>query len=464
VAASRLAHSSNSLASLSRYLPGLACVLEKSYFQSLLRPRYPMKLPVTAACLLLCAPTFAQDIRSYVTTNTVPIATLDATADDYADLAPIGQAIGEARVVMLGEQDHGDGTTFQAKTRLVKYLHERKGFTVLAFESDFYGLTAGWEKLAKQPDSVRHFLQRNVLSHWAHSADCRYLLAQYIPQSFQTSSPLQVSGFDSQLTYPHSRAHLQQDLDSYLVSKGLVSKFPSRAAYQTFLEAVQALVAKDTKPQASRPDLRPTLESGFRLLNQALLAAGDSSVWPRVLASLQAYLDATWDTQEPRDKAMADNLAFLLTQPYKAAKIIVWAANTHVMKHTDQITSKAKYFNRVIWHNMGTSFVQDPRWTKQTYVVGFASYQGTAGRLGTATYPMQVPDKKGLETWVPARIAYGFLDFTPYNQQFHNPATPFLLKSPFHYTIPARVAPIAWNLVYDGLFFIRDMKATTKTE
>jgi erythromycin esterase len=84
--------------------------------------------------------------------------------------------------------------------------------------------------------------------------------------------------------------------------------------------------------------------------------------------------------------------------------------------------------------------------------------------VGTATYPVQVPDKNGLETWVPTSMAYGFLDFTPYNKQFNYPATPFLLKSPSHYTVPARVAPIAWNLVYDGLFFIREMRATTKVE
>lgn len=134
-----------------------------------------MKFLSTAAGLLLCATAFGQDIRSYVATNTVLVATLDATSDDYGDLAAVGQAIGEARVVMLGEQDHGDDPTFQAKTRLIKYLHERKGSTVLAFESDFYGLTAGWDKLAKQPDSIRRFLRQNMFSNWTNSADCRYL-------------------------------------------------------------------------------------------------------------------------------------------------------------------------------------------------------------------------------------------------------------------------------------------------
>ena len=115
-----------------------------------------MKRILTAACVLAYSTAFAQDIKSYVAANTVQVVTVDATANHYEDLAAIGQAIGDARVVMLGEQDHSDGPTFQAKTRLVKYLHEQKGFNVLAFESDFYGLTAGWDQLVKQPDSIRH--------------------------------------------------------------------------------------------------------------------------------------------------------------------------------------------------------------------------------------------------------------------------------------------------------------------
>ncbi|MBC6697327.1 erythromycin esterase family protein [Hymenobacter puniceus] len=422
-------------------------------------------LTATIAGLLLCAPAFGQDLRSYVATSTVPITTVDpaAAADDYTDLAPLGQAIGEARVVMLGEQDHGDGPAFQAKTRLIKYLHERKGFTVLAFESDFYGLTTGWDQLPKQPDSIRHFLPRNVWPYWTRSADCRYLFEQYIPQSFQTASPLQVSGFDSQIYHRHSYLHLTKDLNRYLVSSGIAGRFASPAAYQQFLEALQGRIAGPRTPGAFRPGMRQPLADGLQLISQAQLAARDTSVWLRVVESLRALIvedDAAY--RLVRDKAMADNLKFLLTTQYKDAKVIVWAANAHIMKRTDQITSKAKRFDEVIWHNMGTHFTQDLQWARQTYVLGFASYQGTAGRLGVASYQVEAPDKNGLENWVPAGMAYGFLDFTSYNRQFNNPATPFLLKSPTHFTIAARIAPVAWNQVYDGLFFIRDMQATTK--
>jgi erythromycin esterase-like protein len=72
-------------------------------------------------------------IRDYVKSNTVRLSSINPDSIDYSDLAPIGRAIGDARVVMLGEQDHGDAPTFLAKARLIKYLHEKKGFNVLAF-------------------------------------------------------------------------------------------------------------------------------------------------------------------------------------------------------------------------------------------------------------------------------------------------------------------------------------------
>ena len=91
-----------------------------------------------------------KDIKDYVKLNTNSVTTIDPKDTDYSDLEAIGNAIGDARIVMLGEQDHGDAPTFLAKTRLIQYLHEKKGFNVLAFESDFFGLNYGWDQIKKR--------------------------------------------------------------------------------------------------------------------------------------------------------------------------------------------------------------------------------------------------------------------------------------------------------------------------
>ena len=66
------------------------------------------------------------------------IAPLD---EDFSDLAPLAAAIGGARVVQLGEASHGDGASFDAKARLVRFLHQQMGFDALAWESGFFDLS-----------------------------------------------------------------------------------------------------------------------------------------------------------------------------------------------------------------------------------------------------------------------------------------------------------------------------------
>src|SRR5260370_1064257 len=75
------------------------------------------------------------DRIAWLKSHAAALRSIDPSDSDFSDLEPIRSAIGEARIVMLGEQTHGDGVTFHAKTRLIRFLHEQCGFDVLAFES-----------------------------------------------------------------------------------------------------------------------------------------------------------------------------------------------------------------------------------------------------------------------------------------------------------------------------------------
>jgi len=70
----------------------------------------------------------------------IPIRTIDPKDEDFSDLMPLIEKIGTARLVLLGEQSHGDGSCFQGKSRLIKFLHQKMGFDVLAFESGMFDM------------------------------------------------------------------------------------------------------------------------------------------------------------------------------------------------------------------------------------------------------------------------------------------------------------------------------------
>jgi erythromycin esterase-like protein len=66
--------------------------------------------------------------------NAIPITTVVA-GGDRADLKPLRDAIGDARIVALGEGTHGTREFFQMKHRLVEFLARDMGFTIFSIEA-----------------------------------------------------------------------------------------------------------------------------------------------------------------------------------------------------------------------------------------------------------------------------------------------------------------------------------------
>ena len=70
----------------------------------------------------------------WIQANAFPFTSLDPDAD-FADLQPLKNIIGNARIVGLGEATHGTSEIWRMKTRLFSFLVREMGFNILAMEA-----------------------------------------------------------------------------------------------------------------------------------------------------------------------------------------------------------------------------------------------------------------------------------------------------------------------------------------
>src|SRR5215475_14631558 len=89
--------------------------------------RQPFNLPVS------------DEIVAWLKANTIPLATTEP-GSGFNDIEFLRAAIGDARIVSLGEATHATREFFQLKHRVIEYCVAELGFTMVAFEAN-YGST-----------------------------------------------------------------------------------------------------------------------------------------------------------------------------------------------------------------------------------------------------------------------------------------------------------------------------------
>lgn len=452
-------------------------------------------LALTTLYALLPRPAVTQSrTKAYVQTHLTPIASIDPTYADNADLAAFGQAIGNARIVLLGEQDHGDGATMQAKTRLLKYLHEQKGFNVLAFESDMFSLHQGWEQLAATPDAQAAFLHENIYFYWSGCQQCDQLPYQYVPHTTRSASPLRITGFDNQFYTADSRQHFPASLHAYL-SKQQVPFLRSRTYQQFFRPFVDTLLVSTNFITGSKDVDNPyqgrairdkhaklrrfeawldTLASQLPPSTSPGATSFDQLLLPNLRALAQesaAYTEDHTTTYRVRDAQMAANLDWLANTKFVGEKIIVWAASAHVNKGKTSDYSLQGPFsaeqkaslqaNLEAIHPLGRVFTDQARNREQTYIVGFICHDGTSKRTGMRTATtLPPPPSYSLEGWLPASLAYGFLDLQPLRAQQAGGKPDYVVMQGLSHQ---QTTLADWPQFFDGLFYIRTMMPCTPT-
>jgi len=356
--------------------------------------------------------------------DTHPIRTLDPADTDYSDLHPLGEAIGGARVVVLGEQTHGDGAALLAKTRVVQYLHAERGFDVLVMESGFYDCAKAW---ALTPDgrAARCWLPvwRDVVQT---DALRRYLSA--------TDGSLALAGMDNQLTGV-ARAHLIDDLRAQGID-----------APERFWQALSGLM----QPVPAQPSAEAQVQFYADLAAVQAQVPPESS-WAQVLDGVAVLAGQWWgnadiDSYIRRDVQMAENLLWLLEHRYAGRKLIVWTGGYHAVRNLH--TARTAPGTPLVYaSHTTTADVLHAALGDDLYVINTTAAGGTFFDYETqTTRPVPAAESGTFE----ARLATHFTAAFANVQGAHTPMS----GTPAYNYVPLAGD---WSQLVDGVLFIREM-------
>jgi len=384
----------------------------------------------------------------------------DSTDNSFKDLGPLKELWEDKRIILLGEQSHGEGTVFKEKIRLIKFLHQEMGFEILAFESGLYDNFYVYQQVKSGEALTETSLQESILPIWS---DCQELLPlyAYVHEQAGAGRELQVSGFDTFTS--DLKDEFWKDLQSKVqldsLSWGRLEEvFFGNADVLMHSPEDELLFFKVTERLLEDLDKKANKSNYLLILEQTF------KTWVREIKYQVADLKGEKIyVQNPRDAWMADNLIFL-SELYPDKKIIAWGASYHFANKISEYenTDLTKEFIDKMEddnHKTGTFNLDSAlhgavtmgellkkQFDEQLYSMAFSSYEGQFGLVfdDHLTEVPRPPSESIEDLLVKSDIDQAIVDYKHLSDRnFYSSALG---------NLPIR-AP--WGKAFDGLYFIK---------
>lgn len=415
------------------------------------------------------APTEAAEI-TWVKQNAQSFSSSDPSDTDYSDLQAFGNAVGNARIVALAEPDHGSGTVFDMKTRLVKYLHEQKGFDVLMMESSMFSVNRVWQQALSGQNvddvavgpPVGGVSQPSIFFMYSMSAQGRKVL-QYIDAQRATAHPLILSTYGLSGVGAYNEINdLLPMLETFLNSRG--SPIPASSGWSTYKDVTQNSIITAQNPSPAQADIDAFHSVSDQLVSELCPAQADTHVFPDspglwclIATGLRSNGDSRFGLSNTAEAVTAANFKWLDDHVFSGHKIILWGHYQHLGKGTQLPQGGGTA-------NMGNILHQT--YGNQMYVVAFTASSGSElawwnGPSTTLTSPVDSDTPLSMEDILhqlsqPKLFVDARLNPPPAAIAYHGAKTDNFLYSYLGVTVNTELGN-----AYDGLFYFDTVAPAT---
>lgn len=375
--------------------------------------------------------------------------------EEVEDYTFLKTAIGNKRIVWLGENGHGVKEHTILKTKVIRYLQQALGFKVIVFQNGL--MECASSAFVKENFETKKLIQQTLSPFWQVEEMCSLF------SSIQ-SGDLYLAGMDCKISVEpnlfgtyiktldvgFSKKALEKTVQTVKQIEMMSQKYRLKPNQKKATEYTKSIYEKEKQEVTAAIDFMQKelqnctqqFEQKDRIIHQQIIE--------RTLENLRFLLEIIPLKKsiyiKKRDEMMARNFEWICETLCPNEKIIVWAHNMHMLKSGSPL-SMYKPAGALISNKL----------KEESYYIGLFMGEGEVANNAGEVYKVRACKEGSIEEFFMSVEAENiFVDFTKEKKkQWFN-------RSCIFYDLGVVISAMVPSKQFDGILFTRKVHAPTR--